>query len=83
MAITDSDHRITMAESFEEGSLVRDTERDRVGVVMGHYGPCIQLRKLTGGREWDANPERLEKLTAREELSVRNDARNTASRRGF
>ncbi|MFF5309180.1 hypothetical protein [Streptomyces massasporeus] len=33
----------------------RDTAHDRVGRVMGHEGPCLQIRPLGGGREWDAD----------------------------
>lgn len=38
------------------GSAVQDTTRDRVGIVVGHEGPYLQLRPLSGGREWDARP---------------------------
>lgn len=30
------------------GLAVRDTAHDRVGVVMGHEGPYLQLRPLSG-----------------------------------
>ncbi|MEU9187596.1 hypothetical protein AB0D14_24265 [Streptomyces sp. NPDC048484] len=30
---------------------------------MGHEGPYIQLRPLAGGREWDADPDRIRILT--------------------
>ncbi|BCL28408.1 hypothetical protein ACFFS2_10415 [Streptomyces aurantiacus] len=36
----------------------------------GHEGPYIQLRPLAGGREWDADPERIRVLTSDELLSV-------------
>ncbi|WP_435187234.1 hypothetical protein [Streptomyces sp. bgisy126] len=39
---------------WEPGDVARDTRTDRVGRVMGHVGPCYQLRPLTGGREWEA-----------------------------
>nr|WP_236061524.1 hypothetical protein [Actinacidiphila acididurans] len=42
------------------GTAVRDTARDRIGLVMGQEGPYFQLRPLGGGREWDAVPERVE-----------------------
>ncbi|MEU6676704.1 hypothetical protein [Streptomyces sp. NPDC046925] len=30
--------------------------RQRLGRVMGHEGPYLQLRPPGGGREWDADP---------------------------
>nr|WP_079101210.1 hypothetical protein [Streptomyces pathocidini] len=67
----------------ELGSLVIDTgDRNRVGVVMGHVGPYVQLRPVGGGREWDAAPERVRPLTSREELSARLAARNKGARWG-
>lgn len=38
------------------GALVVDTARNRMSRVMGHEGPCLQLRPPGGGREWDAKP---------------------------
>ncbi|NLU70818.1 hypothetical protein HCC30_26685 [Streptomyces sp. HNM0574] len=53
------------------GTLAKDPEHDgKVGVVMGSEGPYLQLRPLNGGREWDARPEKIERLTAREEISA-------------
>ncbi|MEU5701923.1 hypothetical protein [Streptomyces aurantiacus] len=52
------------------GTVVRDARHGRVGRVMGHEGPYIQLRPLAGGREWDAAPERIRVLTSDELLSV-------------
>ncbi|MGB8939379.1 MAG: hypothetical protein WCD21_03925 [Streptomyces sp.] len=37
--------------------LAIDTRRMRLGRVMGHQGPYVQLRPPGGGREWDARPE--------------------------
>ncbi|WP_409062953.1 hypothetical protein [Streptomyces sp. SYP-A7185] len=33
--------------------------RQRLGRVMGHEGPYLQLRPPGGGREWDADPDRV------------------------
>lgn len=52
------------------GEAVHDTVRDRVGRVMGHVGPYIQLRPLAGGLEWDAHPDHLRLLTPAELLSA-------------
>ncbi|MER6627561.1 hypothetical protein ABT301_04845 [Streptomyces sp. NPDC000987] len=52
------------------GEAVRDTACDRVGRVTGHEGPCLQLRPLGGGREWDAEPCRVRALRQDELLSA-------------
>ncbi|MFH8489707.1 hypothetical protein [Streptomyces longisporoflavus] len=52
------------------GKVVHDAARDIVGRVMGHEGPHIQLRPLAGGREWDADPDRVRVLTPDELLSA-------------
>ncbi|MFE0133806.1 hypothetical protein ACFWY6_19900 [Streptomyces sp. NPDC059037] len=39
------------------GALVIDMRRQRLGRVMGHEGPYVQLRPPGGGREWDGRPE--------------------------
>ncbi|MFC5958282.1 hypothetical protein ACFP51_28665 [Streptomyces pratens] len=62
------------------GSAVHDTVRDRVGRVMGHVGPYVQLRPLTGGREWDADPLHLRPLTSSELLSALVAEANARSR---
>ena len=36
------------------GSHVVDTRSGKVGIVMGHEGPYVQLRPYGGGKEWDA-----------------------------
>jgi hypothetical protein len=55
------------------GTLAVDTSRDRLGVVMDHRGPYIQLRPRSGGIEWDACPEDVRAATQddRLRLSVR------------
>ncbi|WP_369262951.1 hypothetical protein [Streptomyces sp. R35] len=62
------------------GEAVHDTVRDRVGRVMGHIGPYIQLRPLAGGLEWDADPNHLHPLTPAELLSALVAEANTRSR---
>ncbi|MET8676834.1 hypothetical protein ABZW18_04305 [Streptomyces sp. NPDC004647] len=54
---------------------------DRVGVVMGQEGPYLQLRPLSGGREWDADPSRVQLLSPAELLSARVAEANARSRR--
>jgi len=63
------------------GVTVRDTLHDRVGVVMGHEGPYLQLRPLSGGREWDADASRVQLLTPAELLSARVAEANARSRK--
>ncbi|SDE05746.1 hypothetical protein [Streptomyces prasinopilosus] len=62
------------------GAVVRDTVRGRVGRVMGHVGPYVQLRPLAGGREWDADPLHVRPLTPRELLSALVAEANARSR---
>ncbi|KUF19760.1 MULTISPECIES: hypothetical protein [Streptomyces] len=53
------------------GSTVRDGKTGALGHVMGHEGPYVQLRPLAGGKEWDADPARVEPVDATELLSAR------------
>nr|WP_245873831.1 hypothetical protein [Streptomyces phaeoluteigriseus] len=62
------------------GEAVHDSARDRVGRVMGHVGAYLRLRPLTGGREWDAEPGHLRRLTPAELLSARVAEANARSR---
>ncbi|MCP9985866.1 MULTISPECIES: hypothetical protein [Streptomyces] len=71
-------HKATEAKA---GDLVRDLRRDRNGVVMDTWGGRLYLRPLTGGREWSAPPQKVRRLTAREELSARLAVRNALARR--
>ncbi|MFJ9667552.1 hypothetical protein ACIRPP_23560 [Streptomyces sp. NPDC101219] len=50
------------------GAHVVDTVTGRIGVVMGHEGPYVQLRPYGGGCEWDAEPEAVRQATAAERL---------------
>ncbi|WP_200305744.1 hypothetical protein [Streptomyces adelaidensis] len=62
------------------GDIVKDTKRDRIGRVMGHEGPYVQLRPPGGGREWDAKPEHIRQATPGEALSAGVAAANARSR---
>ncbi|MES4887701.1 hypothetical protein [Streptomyces sp. NPDC096012] len=53
------------------GSHVVDTRTGRVGIVMGHEGPYVQLRPYGGGREWDAEPTAVRDATPTEQHSAR------------
>ncbi|MFI2779725.1 hypothetical protein [Streptomyces sp. ALB3] len=64
------------------GAIVHDGGSGRVGTVMGHEGPYLQLRPLGGGREWDADPSRLRPLGPAELLSARVAEANARSRTG-
>ncbi|MEV6014889.1 hypothetical protein [Streptomyces sp. NPDC051997] len=54
------------AAALPTGSCAVDTRTGRVGVVMGHEGPYVQLRPLGGGREWDCVPEAVRRATTAE-----------------
>jgi hypothetical protein len=55
-----------MAAQHRRGALVVDTARDKLGYVMGHEGPYVQLRPVLGGIEWDADPTRVRAVTSTE-----------------
>ncbi|MFG3099957.1 hypothetical protein ACGFZL_05420 [Streptomyces sp. NPDC048182] len=63
------------------GELAKDTASGRIGVVMGEVGGRVQMRPVGGGREWDAMPNTVVALRAREELSARLAVRNGNSRK--
>lgn len=62
------------------GELAKDTVSGRCGVVMGEVGGRVQMRPIRGGVEWDAVPDNVVALSAREELSARLAIRNGNSR---
>ncbi|MDX2937160.1 hypothetical protein [Streptomyces ipomoeae] len=62
------------------GDTVEDTKSRRFGKVMGFEGPYVQLRPIGGGREWDARPDSLRRLTLTEALSAGVAAANARSR---
>lgn len=53
------------------GALVVDGRSDRVGIVMGHEGPNLQLRPLRGGREWDCPPDSVRPAGVADELRAK------------
>ncbi|MFE4493122.1 hypothetical protein ACFRKD_11785 [Streptomyces niveus] len=63
-----------------QGTVVFDEQGSRIGEVMGSEGPYLQLRPLGGGREWDADPERVRPATAHERLSAAVAVANAVSR---
>ncbi|GGS18798.1 hypothetical protein GCM10010252_67840 [Streptomyces aureoverticillatus] len=65
----------------EIGSTVRDETTGDLGRVMGHEGPYVQLRPLAGGREWDADPARVEPAGRTELLSAHVAVANERSRK--
>ncbi|GEC08757.1 hypothetical protein SSP24_64120 [Streptomyces spinoverrucosus] len=62
------------------GELAKDSARGRIGVVMGEVGGRVQIRPIGGGMEWDARPDNVVALNAREELSARLAVKNGNSR---
>ena len=62
------------------GSYAVDTSTGRVGRVMGHEGPYVQLRPFGGGREWDCPPELLREATTHERLRAATAYENRRSR---
>ncbi|MFF0015196.1 hypothetical protein [Streptomyces sp. NPDC005374] len=61
------------------GELVWDEATRKVGRVMGHEGPYVQLRPPGGGREWDAHGP-LRPATTAEALSFGVRMANARSR---
>ncbi|MET7715846.1 hypothetical protein [Streptomyces sp. NPDC005407] len=66
----------------EAGDVVRDAATKQVGRVMGHEGPCFQLRPLNGGKEWDARREHLTPALQSDALSTAVAEANDRSRNG-
>ncbi|MFD7612910.1 hypothetical protein [Streptomyces sp. NPDC059828] len=62
------------------GSYVIDTSTGRMGRVMGHLGPYVQLRPIGGGREWDCAPDALRVATMAERISAVTAHANARSR---
>jgi hypothetical protein len=74
---------VTDDGALRVGTAVHDADSGRVGLVMGHEGPYLQLRPLGGGREWDAAPARVRPLGPAELLSARVAEANARSRTGL
>ncbi|MFC8915698.1 hypothetical protein ACGF5F_10955 [Streptomyces sp. NPDC047821] len=66
--------------SLPVGSYVVDVRNGRVGRVMGHVGPYLQLRPIGGGREWDCPPEGVRRATDAERISAATSYVNARSR---
>ncbi|WP_371674546.1 hypothetical protein OG985_30890 [Streptomyces sp. NBC_00289] len=62
------------------GAYVVDGRSGRLGIVMGHEGPYVQLRPYGGGREWDAEPGAVRHATPAERLSAATAYANARSR---
>ncbi|MFF0432237.1 hypothetical protein ACFYU9_08455 [Streptomyces sp. NPDC004327] len=62
------------------GVYVIDIRTGKVGTVMGHEGPYLQVRPLGGGREWDCEPDGVRVATAAERLSAATAHANARSR---
>lgn len=62
------------------GTYAVDTRTGRVGQVMGHEGPYVQLRPVGGGREWDCAPEAVRPATTIERLRAATAYENARSR---
>ncbi|MFF1696151.1 hypothetical protein ACFVXC_21395 [Streptomyces sp. NPDC058257] len=62
------------------GAYAVDTRTGRVGRVMGHEGPYVQLRPVGGGREWDCEPDLLRTATDSERISAATAYANARSR---
>ncbi|MEC4021007.1 hypothetical protein [Streptomyces sp. H27-D2] len=67
-------------DALQVGTLALDVSTDRVGRVMGHVGPYVQLRPPGGGREWDALPEQVHPADEWAELRARISEINANSR---
>ena len=63
------------------GTMVWDSVRDRLGLVMDQERACLYLRPPGGGIEWQARPEDVEPVSASEALSPRVAEANRRSRR--
>ncbi|QGV80724.1 hypothetical protein [Streptomyces ficellus] len=62
------------------GAYVVDVRSGRVGRLMGHVGPYVQLRPIGGGREWDCPPEGVRPATDAERISAATSYVNARSR---
>ncbi|MFI8516926.1 hypothetical protein ACIGEZ_03705 [Streptomyces sp. NPDC085481] len=62
------------------GAYVVDTRTGKVGTVMGHEGPYLQVRPIGGGREWDCEPDGVRVATAAERLRAATAHANARSR---
>lgn len=68
-----------MAGHEECGAYLYDPAARKVGEYRGQAGPYAMLRPLGGGREWQADPERVRPATPEERLSAGVRAANALS----
>ncbi|SCK63168.1 MULTISPECIES: hypothetical protein [unclassified Streptomyces] len=62
------------------GTLMVDTSRrDRVGEFRGVSGPYWSLRPVTGGTEWEADPESVRSADPAERLHAKTARANARS----
>ncbi|MET9376310.1 hypothetical protein ACFYV5_16055 [Streptomyces sp. NPDC003035] len=59
-----------MAGHMECGGFVYDPAARKVGEYRGTAGPYAMLRPVGGGREWQADPEKVRPATSAERLSA-------------
>ncbi|MEU0214328.1 hypothetical protein ABZ281_04115 [Streptomyces sp. NPDC006265] len=71
-----------MSTGLSLNTLAIDTARDKIGYVMGHEGPYLQLRPPGGGVEWDADPKKVRLATDTEALRARVTELNRAGHLG-
>jgi hypothetical protein len=69
-------------DALEPGTLALDTKTDRVGRVMARQDGLLYLRAVTGGREWEAEPQDVRPADATDELRARVAEINADSRWG-
>ncbi|MYR97065.1 hypothetical protein GTW60_26350 [Streptomyces sp. SID4937] len=70
----------TRAALPEVGALMVDTSRrDRVGDFRGVAGPYWSLRPVTGGTEWEAEPEDVRPADPAERLHAKTARANARS----
>ncbi|MFG3661238.1 hypothetical protein [Streptomyces sp. NPDC047706] len=55
---------------MERGTLVFDPQTSKVGEFQAKIGPYALLRRVGGGREWEADPARIRPATPEERLSA-------------
>ncbi|MFI8276010.1 hypothetical protein ACIGBH_14040 [Streptomyces sp. NPDC085929] len=65
------------------GDTVRDTLRNRFGIVTDRIGPYLRLRPLTGGRVWEVESEDTEPVSTPEALRARLAEVNARSSRPY
>ncbi|MBR7672426.1 hypothetical protein [Streptomyces daliensis] len=62
------------------GALVVDTQHVTFGEFRAVVGPRWRLRSLSGGAEWEAEPERVRPVDPMERLRAETDRANARSR---